>query len=127
MLDSVKGLRKALIVGLSVAIACALVATKGDVPPNFAEFLKWAVGLFVLGNMGEHAADAYSAGSDTPPPSTPTVDLSPVLTEINYIKGRLQGSDQATAGLGQGLHQVLDAVSTVQQTLLGLLKKMGAA
>lgn len=52
--------RKVMAGLLILLVGVGITLIKGDIPPNLLSLLQVIYGTFVLGNVGQHAADSFS-------------------------------------------------------------------
>lgn len=58
--------RKILSGLILLIIGLVITYIKGDIPPNLLSLMQWLYTAFVVGNFGEHAANAYVKNRDVP-------------------------------------------------------------
>jgi hypothetical protein len=115
MLDTLG--RKVIAALVVIAVAMGCVALKGDVPTNFLDLLKVVFGAFIIGNGVEHVAAAVvdKAAVSTPQPATSPDPTATAAADVYISKlDGLEAQNEATQ----------QAVSTVQQTLMTLIKRV---
>ena len=99
MIDQMGGRKIAALI-VMMLLGVGAVVLKGDVPVNFLSLMEWVFGGFIIGNGIEHAAGAVSGAR-----SVANTELDPALAQLL----------DATRSTQEG-------VSTVQQTLLSIVK-----
>lgn len=55
------GTRKVLSGAVLLLVGLAITLVKGDIPVNLLSLMQWIYSAFVLGNIGEHASNAYGS------------------------------------------------------------------